>query len=172
MRGNQHRNSKKKKRPSITIMTLLACEEPRKATDLLLENGQTKAKDFKDLESKLAQAYHASDDKAAFEKKLAAIHPHHKWFMRVMAPEIEEKKKILVQPDPPGEQTKVDPELISRVNLLEQRSDFFGVNKPEATPTPPVEKAPNSLMLVGIVTVTTVAIFGLALVTVLSHNKK
>ncbi len=160
---NNRNNRKKKKRPEITIMTLLACEKPKESTELLQKNGKGRAKNYKDLERKLTELYFdPNSDKAQMEKELANIHPHKDWFLRVMAPEIEAKKEVVVEPDPPGKQVKVDPATIKRIELLEQRSDFFGVPQSES-PKVNEEKVADKLIIVGMVTI--VAMFGLAVIT-------
>lgn len=167
---NQRKGNRKRK-PDVTIMTLLAYECPKEATDLLMSQGFKKAKNHKDLEHKLGEMYAKCDDKAELEKKLAAIHPHKNWLMRVSEPEI--KKSIKVEPDPEAtEDVRVDPKLIKRVELLEQRSDFFGVNKAdqESTPAPSNEdKMIGKMAVFGMVTV--VAVIGLAVVANMRHQK-
>lgn len=148
------------KRPDITIMTILACEAPKEATDLLVRHGKKKARDYKDLEKKLAELYVESDDKAGLEKELAAIHPHKKWFQRLAEPE---EKSIVVEPDPEGVDVKVDPKLIERISLLEQRSDFFGVNKQPDQPKTNEDRVTDKIIVAGMVTI--VAIFGMAVIT-------
>ena len=167
----RHKKGNTKRKPDITIMTLLAFECPKEATDLLMSQGFPKAKNHKDLEHKLGEMYAKCDDKAELEKKLAAIHPHKKWLMRVSEPEI--KKSIKVEPDPEGtENVKVDPKLIERVELLEKRSDFFGVNKADQAETPAPsneDKMMSKIAVFGMVTV--VAVIGLAVVANMRQQK-
>jgi hypothetical protein len=151
--------NRKKKKPEITIMTLLACECPKEATALLLQNGGKRAKNHKDLEHKLGEMYVKSDDKAGLEKEMANLHPHKKWLDRVAEPQI--KKSIKVEPDPEVVAEKIDPKLIERVASLEQRSSFFGVNNPVPTETKTnEEKSNDKIIMVGLVTI--VAIMGMA----------
>jgi hypothetical protein len=77
----------------ITLMTVLANEATGPSRKLLRDYGMTDAKNYTDLEVKLAELYFNTTDKVALEKKLAAIHPHKNWILRNVQPVIEEKSK-------------------------------------------------------------------------------
>lgn len=77
----------------ITLMTILANEATSDSRNLLREYGQPDAKNFKDLEYKLAKLYFNTQDKVELEKKLAAIHPHKKFILKYNKPAIEETSK-------------------------------------------------------------------------------
>jgi hypothetical protein len=74
----------------ITLMTVLANEATGPSRKILKEYGQSDAKNYKDLEVKLAELYFNTQDKVALEKKLADIHPHKNWILKNVKPAIEE----------------------------------------------------------------------------------
>jgi hypothetical protein len=75
----------------ITLMTVLANEATAPSRKLLKEYGMQDAKNYQDLEIKLAELYFNTKDKVALEKKLATIHPHKNWILKNVQPVIEEK---------------------------------------------------------------------------------
>jgi len=77
----------------ITLMTVLANEATGPARKLLKKYGQPDAKNYQDLEIKLAQLYFNTKDKVELEKQLAAIHPHKNWILKNVQPVIEEISK-------------------------------------------------------------------------------
>lgn len=77
----------------ITLMTVLANEATGPSRKLLKKYGMPDAKNFQDLEIKLAELYFNTKDKVTLEKQLAAIHPHKNWILRNVQPVIEEKSK-------------------------------------------------------------------------------
>jgi hypothetical protein len=77
----------------ITLMTVLANEATGPSRKLLKQYGQSDAKNYQDLEVKLAQLYFNTKDKVELEKQLAAIHPHKNWILKNVQPVIEEKSK-------------------------------------------------------------------------------
>lgn len=77
----------------ITLMTVLANEATGPSRKLLKQYGQPDAKNYQDLEVKLAQLYFNTKDKVELEKQLAAIHPHKNWILKNVQPVIEEKSK-------------------------------------------------------------------------------
>lgn len=83
----------KKGGQEITLMTVLANEATGPSRKLLREYGMPDAKNYQELEIKLAELYFNTKDKVALEKKLAAIHPHKNWIIRNVQPVIEEKSK-------------------------------------------------------------------------------
>lgn len=74
----------------ITLMTVLANEATGPSRKILKEYGSPDAKNYKDLEVKLAELYFNTQDKVALEKKLADIHPHKNWILKNVKPAIEE----------------------------------------------------------------------------------
>ena len=74
----------------ITLMTVLANEATGPSRKLLKKYGQPDAKNYQDLEVKLAQLYFNTKDKVELEKQLAAIHPHKNWILKNVQPVIEE----------------------------------------------------------------------------------
>lgn len=87
------KNKLKQGGQEITLMTVLANEATGPSRKLLKEYGMPDAKNYQDLEIKLAELYFNTKDKVELEKKLAAIHPHKKWLLRNVQPVIEEKSK-------------------------------------------------------------------------------
>ena len=77
----------------ITLMTVLANEATGPSRKILKEYGSSDAKNYKDLEVKLAELYFNTQDKVALEKKLADIHPHKNWILKNVKPAIEETSK-------------------------------------------------------------------------------
>jgi CHASE3 domain sensor protein len=77
----------------ITLMTVLANEATGQSRKLLKKYGQPDAKNYQDLEIKLAQLYFNTKDKVELEKQLAEIHPHKNWILKNVQPVIEEKSK-------------------------------------------------------------------------------
>ena len=88
---------KNNNRTDITLMTLLANEATDGSRKILKEYGEPDAKDYKDLEVKLAELYFKTTDKVELEKKLSNIHPHKKWLMKYIEPveKIVEVEKIV-----------------------------------------------------------------------------
>jgi CHASE3 domain sensor protein len=77
----------------ITLMTVLANEATGPSRKLLKQYGQPDAKNYQDLEVKLAELYFNTKDKVELEKQLAEIHPHKNWILKNVQPVIEEKSK-------------------------------------------------------------------------------
>jgi hypothetical protein len=85
------RNKVKDGGQEITLMTVLANEATGPSRKILREYGAKDARDYKDLEVKLAELYFNTQDKVALEKKLALIHPHRKWILKNSEPIVVEK---------------------------------------------------------------------------------
>jgi hypothetical protein len=83
----------KKGGQEITLMTILANEATGPSRKILKEYGQPDAKNYQDLEIKLAELYFNTKDKVVLEKKLAEIHPHKNWILKNVQPVIEETSK-------------------------------------------------------------------------------
>ena len=64
----------KKGGQEITLMTVLANEATGSSRKILKEYGMPDAKNYQDLEIKLAELYFNTKDKVALERKLAEIH--------------------------------------------------------------------------------------------------
>lgn len=79
-------------------MTLLANESASESRKLLKKYNKPDAKDCADLEVKLAQLYFDTPDKLAFEKELAAIHPHKDWILKRTKVEEVEKPVVVEEP--------------------------------------------------------------------------
>jgi lipoprotein NlpI len=77
----------------ITLMTVLANEATGPSRKLLKQYGQPDAKNYQDLEIKLAELYFNTKDKVELEKQLAEIHPHKNWILKNVQPVIEEISK-------------------------------------------------------------------------------
>lgn len=86
-------NKLKKGGQEITLMTILANEATGPSRKILKEYGQPDAKNYQDLEIKLAELYFNTKDKVALEQKLASIHPHKNWILKNVQPVIEETSK-------------------------------------------------------------------------------
>ncbi len=89
------RNRKKKE---IDLMTLLAFSATDDSLKLIKAHGYTDAANHFDLQRKLEEIWYKSPDKKAYEKELANIHPHKKWLLNTLKPEIEIPVQPIVQP--------------------------------------------------------------------------
>jgi len=125
-------NLKDKNRIDITLMTLLANEATDGSRKLLKKYGQQDAKNYKDLEIKLAELYFKTSDKVKLEKELAEIHPHKKWILKNTEPEIkvtetviEEKKSNLDDNYCPTCSTPQVPQIYSNAIGSEQKMVGF-----------------------------------------------
>jgi hypothetical protein len=96
-RGNQQKKIQPI-RQDITLMTLLANESVAESRSLLKKYGFPDAKNYKDLEIKLAELYFSTQDKVQLEKELASIHPHKNWILKYypQQKEVEEKQELVV----------------------------------------------------------------------------
>lgn len=99
----------------ITLMTLIACEATGPARRILKKHGVSDAKNYDDLEVKLAQLYfHPETDKIALEKELAEIHPHRNWLMKYAEPQV---KEVMVEvPAPAAEPVVIKEEIKSNAS--------------------------------------------------------
>lgn len=79
----------KKGGQEITLMTVLANEATGPSRRLLKEYGYPDAKNYQELEIRLAELYFNTKDKVELERKLAAIHPHKKWILKNVQPVLE-----------------------------------------------------------------------------------
>lgn len=70
------------KKKEITLMTLLANEATKESRNILKKYNKPDAKNYDDLEIKLAQLYFETPDKIQLEKELADIHPHKNWILK------------------------------------------------------------------------------------------
>ena len=78
-------------------MTLLASEATADSRKLLKKHNIEDAKNYSDLEDKLAKLYLNTDDKIALEKELAEIHPHKKWLVKYIMPTPKENIEVEVK---------------------------------------------------------------------------
>lgn len=122
-------NTQKRHHPTrqdISLMTLLANESVAESRSLLKKYGFPEAKNYKDLELKLAELYYATPDKIQLEKELASIHPHKNWILKYypQQKEVEEKQEILVN-------TPVIKEVVSNADGdCGCKSNFDAVSQP------------------------------------------
>jgi len=90
---NNNKNKKKKKDRDITLMTVLAYENTDGARKLLKSYSKEDAKDYKDLEYKLAKLYFDCEDKPKLEKEMANIHPHKDWILECLKEKLDADKQ-------------------------------------------------------------------------------
>lgn len=76
------------------LLSLLSVEATKESRDLLKKHGKPDAKNYKDLESKLAELFQSCEDKKAFEKELCEIHPHKQFILRYVEKPVEKPTKI------------------------------------------------------------------------------
>jgi hypothetical protein len=74
-----------------------------------------KAKDYKDLEIKLAELYFDTTDKKSLEQEMAEIHPHKNWMFKTL----------------PQEPIIVEKEVIVEVPVVDTKSNFNDNNCPQ-----------------------------------------
>lgn len=90
----------KKKKPQLTLITLLAYQRTPQLRALLKKYGIEDAKSYSDLEVKVAQLYANSDSKMELEKEFAEIHPHKNFILKHLAPKeksVEEVKEEMLK---------------------------------------------------------------------------
>lgn len=92
--------NKKPKKPNIRITELISVNKTADARKLLKKYGKEDAKDYADLENKLTKLYQETEDKKQLEKEIAEMHPHKKFILEHLAPDvlIKEKKDIVAEP--------------------------------------------------------------------------
>lgn len=76
------------------LLSLLSVEATKDSRDLLKKHGKPDAKNYKDLESKLAELFQSCEDKKAFEKELCEIHPHKQFILRYVEKPTPKETKI------------------------------------------------------------------------------
>jgi hypothetical protein len=76
------------------LLSLLSVEATKESRDLLKKHGRPDAKNYKDLETKLAELFYACDDKKALEKELCEIHPHRNFILRYVEKPAPKETKI------------------------------------------------------------------------------
>lgn len=104
------RGGTRKPKKDITLMTLLSHEATKESRDLLKKYNIPDAKNYADLEQKLADLYYKSTDKIGIEKDLAEIHPHKNWLLKRLVEEKKEQEpKEVVQKEIIAEQTTQQP---------------------------------------------------------------
>lgn len=70
----------------INLLELLAINSTKPACRLLDRYKQPRAKDYADLQVKLAELYGEHPDKILIEKEFANIHPHKEWIIQHCSP--------------------------------------------------------------------------------------
>jgi hypothetical protein len=86
MASNRKQRRTQKKDSLLTILATEATSDSRK---LLKKYNLPDAKNYNDLEQKLADLYTYTADKVQLEKEMAAIHPHRKWLEKYIEPKVE-----------------------------------------------------------------------------------
>jgi len=81
--------TKNKKNEYKTLLSALAYGSPEDSQNLVIKYGGEKAKDYEELEYKLAQIYAKTPDKLEIEKEFASIHPHSKFILKYLSPKKE-----------------------------------------------------------------------------------
>lgn len=89
-----------KKKQAQSLLSSLATESTSEARALLKKYTGKDARNYADLEYKLAQFYAAHPDKIQIEKEMALIHPHKDFILKHLAPKpvitvISEKEPIV-----------------------------------------------------------------------------
>jgi hypothetical protein len=110
-------NQNKRKKPDLTLMTILAYESTDASKQLLEKYNRPKAKDYKDLELKLAELYFDTTDKKSLEQEMAEIHPHKNWMFKTL----------------PQEPIIVEKEVIVEVPVIDTKSNFNDNDCPQDT---------------------------------------
>ncbi len=75
------------KREAISLLRVLAQGSTDKARALIKAHGKGDAKDYADLEMKLAELYRTAPDKIEIEKEFVKIHPHTEFILKYNQPE-------------------------------------------------------------------------------------
>jgi len=84
----------KKKKPQISLITLLAYQRTPQLRALLKKYGIEDAKNYSDLEVKIAQLYSNSDNKMEMEKEFAELHPHKSFILKHLAPKEKTPEEV------------------------------------------------------------------------------
>lgn len=82
-----------RKKRNITLFELLANNATADSRKLLKRHGQPDAKNYDDLELKLANFYHQHPDKVQLEKEFVEIHPHKDFILKYSAPKEQPKNE-------------------------------------------------------------------------------
>lgn len=112
--SNQIKTGKKKK-PTISLLKLLATQKPADSRKILAKHGKADATDYNDLELKLADLYANSPDKLTIEKEFAEIHPHKSFILRNLKP---------IEPTPTAETNKEIPTENSSMDMKQKMRKF------------------------------------------------
>lgn len=125
----------KPQKQDITLMTLLANEATAEAKGLLKQYNREPAKNYEDLEVKLAELYYSVPDKIRIERELANIHPHKEWIIKNVITETDSNKETKPKEnDIDFQLNKVQKEIIN-ISSPEEKSSYVGQ---ETTKQPPV----------------------------------
>lgn len=110
--------SNNKKNEYKTLLSALAYGAPDDSQKLVVKYGETKAKDYDELEYKLAKIYANTPDKLEIEKEFASIHPHSKFILKYLAPKIDKKEDIVLK--------DIQVKDVESTNIPEQNSNCCG----------------------------------------------
>ncbi len=86
MQNTHSPKSKKKPKPTVPLLELLACNATKGAREILKKHGASDATGYEDLQSKLADLYKKVEDKVELEKEFAEIHPHKEFILKYLSP--------------------------------------------------------------------------------------
>lgn len=147
----------------ITLMTVLANEATGPSRQLLKKYGQPDAKNYQDLEIKLAQLYFNTKDKVELEKQLAAIHPHKNWILKNVKPVIEEiSKQEQVEEN---KSNAIGDCMCPQCKKINQNQDFLNAEGPQNV-------MPKSDLNMLVVPIMLLAVVGLTYIVVLKSIQK
>lgn len=147
----------------ITLMTVLANEATGPSRQLLKKYGQPDAKNYQDLEIKLAQLYFNTKDKVELEKQLAAIHPHKNWILKNVQPVLEEISKQEQIEEVKSNATGDN--ICPQCNKKNRELDFLYAEGPQQ----PIAKSDLNMLIVPVVLL---AMVGLTYIVVLKGIQK
>jgi len=93
----------KEKQKRVTLLGVIANGSTDKARKLVRKYGYPDATDYDDLEFKLTQIYHGTEDKLKLEKDLANIHPHKDFIVKYVGSNPAETTMVVekLSPDTP-----------------------------------------------------------------------
>ncbi len=84
----------KRQKPNLTLITLLAYQRTPQLRAILKKYGVADAKNYSDLELKIANLYNNSDNKLQLEKEFAEIHPHKSFIIKNLAPKEKTPEEV------------------------------------------------------------------------------
>lgn len=145
----------------VTLMGVLANGSTAQCRKMLAKYGEPDAVNHEDLEYKMAQLYRKSDDKLAFEKELAEIHPHKDFILKNLSKETE------VMPEQDPVEIEKSNGVIVEEATKQKTSNACGCSGADGTsvtsaPTSPM-RLDNSVIVLGVLGIIT--IFAMMVVT-------